>query len=201
MNHLTWKDRTTLTVEDDLIVFPGESSLVKVSQVTDGRVYVLKFTSSSQKHFFWIQEPNAAKDEATIAQINAALNAELDDAMDATMSLIGQEATSPLTPQLENLRQILSSVNIQDTGSSLPPKELVKPALSSATLGPILFPTIPFAASRTDEQIDAVMASPEFAQCLAALRGALNSGELSPLLEQLAADPANASIIAFLQSL
>ena len=56
-NELTWfslQDRKTNAVEDDLIIFPNDAQLHKVTQST-GRVYVLKFQSSSQRLFFWLQ--------------------------------------------------------------------------------------------------------------------------------------------------
>jgi 26S proteasome regulatory subunit N13 len=70
--HFFWKDRTTNAIEEvnsdayvifllnnskpfldfqDLILFPSDASFVKVSQSTSGRVYVLKFSSSNQRHF------------------------------------------------------------------------------------------------------------------------------------------------------
>lgn len=53
--HLCWKDRTTRTVEDDLIIFPDDCEYQKVTQCTTGRVYVLKFKSSGRNLFFWMQ--------------------------------------------------------------------------------------------------------------------------------------------------
>ncbi|KAK7207293.1 proteasome complex subunit Rpn13 ubiquitin receptor-domain-containing protein [Myxozyma melibiosi] len=45
------------TVErDELMIFPGEAEWLPVAQCTTGRVYVLKFNSSSQRSFFWMQE-------------------------------------------------------------------------------------------------------------------------------------------------
>jgi hypothetical protein len=46
--HFYWKDRSTNKVEDDLIIFPFEAEFSKVKQ-SNGRVYILKFQSSSQK--------------------------------------------------------------------------------------------------------------------------------------------------------
>ena len=67
--HFMWKDRTTNTIEEvnssayiirfpnnskniqDLIIFPSDATFLKVSQSSSGRVYVLKFSSSNQRHF------------------------------------------------------------------------------------------------------------------------------------------------------
>ncbi|KAF9316938.1 adhesion regulating molecule 1 [Podila horticola] len=72
--HFYWKNRDTNTVEDDLILFPGDAELVTVPQCTTGRVLVLQFKSSSQKSFFWLQETNADRDQIILQQANALIN-------------------------------------------------------------------------------------------------------------------------------
>ena len=41
----------TVRLLQDLILFPGEATLLKVDQATWGRTYILKFSSSNQRHF------------------------------------------------------------------------------------------------------------------------------------------------------
>ena len=53
--------RTSGKVEDDLIIFPDDIEFVKVPACTTGRVFVLKFKSSSRRLFFWMQEPKDDK--------------------------------------------------------------------------------------------------------------------------------------------
>ncbi|XP_069168397.1 proteasomal ubiquitin receptor ADRM1-A-like [Procambarus clarkii] len=53
--HICWKDRGTGTVEEDVIISPDDCEYKRVSQCTTGRVYVLKFKSSSRRLFFWMQ--------------------------------------------------------------------------------------------------------------------------------------------------
>ncbi|PSN44288.1 Proteasomal ubiquitin receptor ADRM1 [Blattella germanica] len=72
--HFCWKDRQTGTVEDDLIIFPDDCEFKRVAQCTTGRVYVLKFKSSSRKFFFWLQEPKTDKDDENCRRINEVLN-------------------------------------------------------------------------------------------------------------------------------
>ncbi|TPX42463.1 hypothetical protein SeMB42_g05112 [Synchytrium endobioticum] len=72
--HLCWKDRTANTVVEDLIIFPDEAELIQIAHATSGRIYVLKFKSSSQRIFFWLQEPKDDKDAETIARFNHLLN-------------------------------------------------------------------------------------------------------------------------------
>ena len=53
--HLTWKDRGTGTLEDDLIIFPDDCEFQAVPACTTGRVFALKFKTSSKLMFFWMQ--------------------------------------------------------------------------------------------------------------------------------------------------
>ncbi|CCG83233.1 ADRM1 [Taphrina deformans PYCC 5710] len=68
--HFYWKDRSTGVVEDDLIIFPEEAELIKVEQSPSGRVFALKFSSSSQIMFYWMQEKDSSNDEADVKRVN-----------------------------------------------------------------------------------------------------------------------------------
>ncbi|KAH8297080.1 hypothetical protein KR044_004608 [Drosophila immigrans] len=72
--HFCWKDRTSGKVEDDLIVFPDDFEYKRVDQCKSGRVYVLKFKTSSRRMFFWMQEPKSDKDDEHCRRINELLN-------------------------------------------------------------------------------------------------------------------------------
>ncbi|XP_039968344.1 proteasomal ubiquitin receptor ADRM1 homolog [Bactrocera neohumeralis] len=72
--HFCWKDRTTGKVEDDLIVFPDDFEFKRVEQCKTGRVYVLKFKSSSRRMFFWMQEPKIEKDDELCRRVNELMN-------------------------------------------------------------------------------------------------------------------------------
>jgi len=72
--HLQWKDRTSGTVEDDLIIFPDDVEFKAVPACTTGRVFVLKFKTSNKRMFFWMQEPKADKDEEFCKKVNDNLN-------------------------------------------------------------------------------------------------------------------------------
>ncbi|XP_013102965.1 proteasomal ubiquitin receptor ADRM1 homolog isoform X2 [Stomoxys calcitrans] len=72
--HFCWKDRTSGKVEDDLIVFPDDFEFKRVEQCKTGRVYVLKFKSSSRRMFFWMQEPKTDKDEEHCRRVNELMN-------------------------------------------------------------------------------------------------------------------------------
>lgn len=72
--HFCWKDRSNGRVEDDLIIFPDDCEFKRVAQCTTGRVYILKFKSSTRKYFFWMQEPKTDKDEDHCKKVNDSLN-------------------------------------------------------------------------------------------------------------------------------
>ncbi|KAG2336899.1 adhesion regulating molecule [Suillus weaverae] len=71
--HFMWKDRTTGEMGEDLILFPGDAKLEKVPQSSWGRTYVLKFESSDQKHFFWLQDSSTRRDEEFVTNLNRTL--------------------------------------------------------------------------------------------------------------------------------
>ncbi|KAF8650142.1 hypothetical protein AX16_005377 [Volvariella volvacea WC 439] len=71
--HFLWTNRATNEVEEDLILFPTDASFVKVQQAPSGRVYVLKFSSSNQRHFFWMQDASSARDEQFATNLNGVL--------------------------------------------------------------------------------------------------------------------------------
>eukprot|EP01112_Ceratiomyxa_fruticulosa_P017845 TRINITY_DN5631_c0_g2_i3.p1 TRINITY_DN5631_c0_g2~~TRINITY_DN5631_c0_g2_i3.p1 ORF type:complete len:132 (+),score=24.72 TRINITY_DN5631_c0_g2_i3:100-495(+) len=72
--HFQWKERAGASIEDDLIIFPGETAFQKIESPS-GRVYLLKFTTG-RKLFFWLQEPKTDKDAEYEQKVNSALNGE-----------------------------------------------------------------------------------------------------------------------------
>lgn len=72
--HFCWKNRTTNKVEDDLIIFPDDCEFKRIEQCKTGRVYLLKFKSTSARLFFWMQEPKPDKDEEWCRRINEVMN-------------------------------------------------------------------------------------------------------------------------------
>lgn len=72
--HFCWKERSSSTAEDDLIIFPDDAEFKRVPQCTTGRVYVLKFKSNPRRCFFWMQEPSDEKDDEHCKKINEYFN-------------------------------------------------------------------------------------------------------------------------------
>ncbi|KAI9033839.1 proteasome complex subunit Rpn13 ubiquitin receptor-domain-containing protein [Phycomyces nitens] len=72
--HFYWKERKSSAPEDDLIIFPDEAELIRVQECTTGRVYLLKFKTSNQKLFFWMQSKDQTKDEDVVSRVNQLIN-------------------------------------------------------------------------------------------------------------------------------
>ncbi|KNC97374.1 uncharacterized protein SPPG_07301 [Spizellomyces punctatus DAOM BR117] len=221
--HFYWKDRRTGAVEDDLIIFPEEADFVKVSQ-SNGRVYVLKFKSSSQKLFFWMQEPKSDKDEELARKVNNLINnppAPGQDPMENDLLQVLQQsarnagssegATTPssasASAQLEQIRDVLANIRVSDAEAesagdlahALNP-DTVGPILNNPNISSALFPNLPQIANRSPAEIQALMDSPEFTQSVQSLSAALRSGQLAPLLQQLAPGSDMEALQTFLQS-
>ncbi|KAJ1892280.1 hypothetical protein LPJ66_006441 [Kickxella alabastrina] len=76
-----WKDLAANVVEEELIVFPGDVTLEKVRQ-SAGRVYVLKFRTSSRRCFFWMQAEKEEEDKEVVRSANNLLNIGIEEEED-----------------------------------------------------------------------------------------------------------------------
>ncbi|KAI3635761.1 hypothetical protein MIR68_006399 [Amoeboaphelidium protococcarum] len=115
--HLCWKSRENgaigAAVEDDLIMFPGDAEFKLIPQANGGRgVYVLKFNTSSQRLFFWIQESfvledNEAgkeKEKELITKVNKILKDGPAGAVSLDMP-VGQDGVAGLLQGMDNAEQ------------------------------------------------------------------------------------------------
>ncbi|XP_031784125.1 proteasomal ubiquitin receptor ADRM1 isoform X3 [Nasonia vitripennis] len=100
--HFCWKDRSTGIVEDDLIIFPEDCEFKHVTQCKTGRVYLLKFKSSSRKFFFWLQDSKTDKDEEYCRKINEVLN---NPPIPGSQRSSGANAEGDLQNLLNNMSQ------------------------------------------------------------------------------------------------
>ncbi|KDR82733.1 hypothetical protein GALMADRAFT_238237 [Galerina marginata CBS 339.88] len=170
--HFIWKNRTTDTIEEDLILFPFDASFVKVAQ-TEGRVYVLKFSSSNQRHFFWMQDASPARDAEFTENVNGLLqDPDFDLRWNIPISSGGPEASTSTaatqpsassstaqsgfeaTPeQLATLSQMLTSISSRPGAGQSVPEVSLTDILTPANLAPVfnnhpelipaLFPHLP----------------------------------------------------------
>ena len=67
---------------NQLILFPGDAKLERVKEAGEkSRVYLLRFEGNPPRQFYWMQEPDEAKDEILVKALNEALGAS-DDSME-----------------------------------------------------------------------------------------------------------------------
>lgn len=69
--HLQWRVRNSSSVDQDLIIFNGETEMKKVTSCdASARVYVLKWKEGDTRMFFWMQGKDPSEDARLIANVN-----------------------------------------------------------------------------------------------------------------------------------
>jgi hypothetical protein len=123
--HFCWKDRTSGQVEDDLIVFPEDAEFKRVSSCTTGRVFVLKFKSSSRRCFYWMQEPRDEKDDEFCSKINEYLN---NPPAPGSRSSSGTGGGAGLGSALGSLAELgsLPDADLQNLLNNMNPQQLMQ---------------------------------------------------------------------------
>lgn len=200
--HFIWKNRVTNDVEEDLILFPSDASFVKAS----GRTYVLKFSSSNQRHFFWMQDASSDRDDEFVHNVNGLLEDPEFVPTWGSTSTSSQGASSSsaasqfqATPeQLEQLQSILASMTggVGDAQSRVPemslsdiltPETITPLFTTHPSLIPALFPHLPpdLPTPPTPEAVQRVITSPQFRAAVSNFDQALRTGLLGGLVRGL----------------
>ncbi|KAF7365328.1 Adhesion regulating molecule [Mycena venus] len=197
--HFTWKNRTTGVVDEDLILFPSDASFVKVPQ-SSGRMYVLKFSSSNQRHFFWLQDASTARDDEFVANINRLLE-------DPESNLVWNTASATSQPQASTSTQAAPAAASSSSRSSqallagssrpaapelsltdiLTPANLTPLFTSHPELIPTLFPHLPpdLPTPPSAEALQRIINSPQFRSAVSSFDQALRTGMLGGLVRAL----------------
>ncbi|RPD62357.1 adhesion regulating molecule [Lentinus tigrinus ALCF2SS1-7] len=158
--HFIWKNRSNNDVEEDLILFPGDATFAKVEQSAWGRTYVLKFSSSDQRHFFWMQDANGSRDEEFVGNVNRLLadpsivpiwysegynpNSQAAGPSTSTSAPAASSSQAPgsyqATPEeLARIRQIVTSLGARGGAPAAEPEPeiLLTDVLTPANLRPL----------------------------------------------------------------
>jgi hypothetical protein len=75
LTHFIWTDRTSGIKEDDLIVLPDQISFKKAKTGRpNDRIYCMRYVSSTQYLFFWMQDKSPEKDNEYCNKISEYTN-------------------------------------------------------------------------------------------------------------------------------
>jgi len=159
LHHFCWKPRSAVEPEDDLLVVPGDARLQPYETGPSGRIFVLRFSSSSQRHFYWLQSQSegpspgswSERDTEWVRRINKILHKTGDDEEmgDAPIDSaeIEQEGEQPRRggedggrappPQLD-FASLLSQIQIPGSSQQQAPTVSLHDLLSTANTTPLV---------------------------------------------------------------
>lgn len=209
LTHFQWMDRDKNEVVTDLIVI-NDAYLERIQKCTSGRAYILRFTSSDKKMFFWMQEPSTDKDDENIKKFNEAVGATIPEKPTAATATpaatpaaaapaaAGAAATQEIDPQLRAVLTQFLTQGGAGAGAGLARAPLpMTTVLTSEVLQSLL--TDEAACSemigllpeshKNQEGLSEVLCSPQLQQSLSALTQAVHSDQLPVLLASLGLDP------------
>ncbi|GAA5857508.1 hypothetical protein JCM5353_001843 [Sporobolomyces roseus] len=96
--HFYYKDLSSSTVVEDLIIFPGDATFKIANK--QNKVSVLKFNSSSARHFFWHQDQGLSEQEfeARGKRVNELIGGETEEGeQESTLGMEVETAAAPST--------------------------------------------------------------------------------------------------------
>ncbi|KAL7276322.1 hypothetical protein RUND412_000693 [Rhizina undulata] len=103
-----WNHRSSIEPEDELILFPGDTTFLPYTACKSGRVFVLKFSSSSQRHFYWLQSKSESPEG------NPGFWSARDKKWGERINQILQQSED----EDEEMGDVLGSDDVEDEGSA-----------------------------------------------------------------------------------
>jgi len=224
--HFMWKNRDTEATEEDLILIPSDASFVSVPQAS-GRMYVLKFSSSDQRHFFWMQDASNERDEEFTFHINRLLQipgyipvwgvadstSQTPGASTSAQTTAPTSASQTTAQQLSQLRSLVAQAQMSGATAGEPDISLTD-VLTADNLNPLfvshpdliqtIFPHLPpdLPVDPSPEVLSQVVSSPQFRAAVVNFDRALRTGLLGDLVRQLGLpEEAGTSVEAFLRAI
>lgn len=199
--HFQWMEREKNETAIDLIVI-NDAYLEKIEKCKTGRVYLLRFTSSEKKLFFWMQEPKSDKDDELVKTFNEAIGAQIPDKKaKSTPAAAAPAAGLPGASQnIDPAIRAMVEQFIANQGPRTPPVPLgtvltteVLQSLMSDDAAVAEMSTLLPPGQQTSEDLREALGSPQLQQSLSALTQAIHSDQLPVLFSSLGLDP---SVIA-----
>ncbi|CAK0789009.1 unnamed protein product [Prorocentrum cordatum] len=198
--HFRWANREKNDTALDLIVI-NDAYFEKIEKCKDGRVYVLRFTSSDKKLIFWMQEPDENSDVALIKKFNDAVGAKIPEkgsSGSGSAPVAAATASSPGAPAEPNpeLQAILQQFLQAQSAPRAPPvplsavltTEVLQGLLEDEAAVKEMTELLP-ATHRNPAGVREALASPQLQQSLQGLSQAIHSDQLPMLLAALGLDP------------
>jgi len=209
LTHFQWHDREKNEVVIDLIVI-NDAYLEKIEKCTTGRVYILRFTSSDKKMFFWMQEPKEENDADLIKKFNEAVGAEIPKkgasgnasapAPGAQAPAAGSNAANSANAGMHSaqvqqiLQQFLESQAAQGARAAPVPlgavltTDALQGLLTDETACAEMMALLPDGHKST-EDLREVLGSPQLQQSMHSLSQAIHSDQLPTLFSSLGLNP------------
>jgi len=218
--HFCWKSLDSTPIEPlDLIIFSGDAHFGPIPQTDSKQIYVLRFSSSSARHFFWLQD-DSDLDRQKADHINTLIDdpyatftprssaSETDVPMGDTT--LGSQPEVQLNSQ-DQLRTLLRQFNDIQTPAidrSLSLTDILVPTetvhfITSACPDPDrLWQHLPPSVAHDKSTLTMAITSPEFRRALSMFTMALSTGGLAPLMSTFQLPPSAAnSVEAFLEAI
>ncbi|CAD6185666.1 unnamed protein product [Caenorhabditis auriculariae] len=148
--HFCWMNRENQALEDDLIIFPGDTEFKEVPGCPDGKVYMLKFKSSKEMRLYWLQDGNSEIEKDLVQKVNDALNkpppSRPTGRGDRLSAGSGSAATAGFPSNLMNA----TSEEYNNGLNTFDPQHLISLIQSLQGAGNDVLPTIPPSTSNQD---------------------------------------------------
>ncbi|CAO3703673.1 unnamed protein product [Rhizopus stolonifer] len=106
--HFCWKERDGNQPENDIVVFPGDATFIRITACTTGRVYLLKLNHSNERHLYWMQAKSEEKDTENVNSVNALIG---ETEQDIDMSTELDENASHDEIMQENVLEFLQNMS------------------------------------------------------------------------------------------
>lgn len=204
--HFQWYDREKNEVATDLIVI-NDAYLERIEKCTTGRVYLLRFTSSDKKLFFWMQEPKTEKDAELVKTFNETIGAKIPEkGAPKPAAAVGAPAAGGLLGANQSIDPAIRAMVeqfIASQGPRAPPVPLTA-VLTTEVLQGLMTDTAAVEEMRallppgqtTDADLREALGSPQLQQSLSGLTQAIHSDQLPVLFSSLGLDPSSIATAA-----
>lgn len=204
--HFQWYDREKNEVATDLIVI-NDAYLERIEKCTTGRVYLLRFTSSDKKLFFWMQEPKTEKDAEFVKTFNETIGAKIPEkGAPKPAAAAGAPAAGGLPGANQSIDPAIRAMVEQFIASQGPraaPVPLTA-VLTTEVLQGLMTDTAAVEEMRallppgqtTDADLREALGSPQLQQSLSGLTQAIHSDQLPVLFSSLGLDPSSIATAA-----